>query len=217
MNLTKKSMNNLIESLNWRYATKKYAPEKKLTGDQLNTLLEAVRLAPTSFGLQPFRVIVVSDPAVRAKLRAVGYGQSPITDASHFLVFAAKTDLGIKTVDEFIALTASVRNKPNDSFNEYHKMVLGAIANNTPEQNTAWAARQAYIALGTLLTAAAVSGIDATPMEGFDHKGFDDVLGLEKLNLTAVVAAAIGFRAEDDDYAKLKKVRFPKEQFFIEM
>ncbi len=210
-------MKNLIESLNWRYATKKYDPAKKLTGEQLATLLEAVRLAPTSFGLQPFRVIIVDAPDLRTKLRAAGYGQSPITDASHFLVFAAKTDLGIKTVDEFIGLTAAVRNQPNDTFNEYHKMILGSIANNSPEQNTAWAARQAYIALGTLLTAAAMNEIDATPMEGFDRKGFDDVLGLEKLNLTTAVAVAVGFRAADDEYAKLKKVRFPKEKFFIEM
>jgi nitroreductase len=210
-------MKDLIESLNWRYATKKYDPEKKLIDAQLEILLEAARLAPTSFGLQPFRIIIVADPEVRAKLRAAGYGQSPITDASHFLVFAVKTDLGIKTVDEFIALTASVRNKPNDSFNDYHKMILGAIANNTPEQNSAWAARQAYIALGTLLTAAAMNEIDTTPMEGFDHKGFDDVLGLEKLNLTAVAAVAIGFRAADDGYAQLKKVRFPKDKFFIEI
>jgi len=210
-------MKDLIEALNWRYATKMYDPEKKLNDEQINALLEAVRLTPTSFGLQPFRVIIISNAAVRAKLRDAGYGQSPITDASHFLVFAAKTDLGIKTVDEFIALTAAVRNKPNDSFNEYHKMVLGMIANNAPEQNTAWAARQAYIALGTLLTAAAITEIDATPMEGFDHEGFDEVLGLKKLNLTAVVAAALGFRAAGDEYAKLKKVRFSKEKLFIEI
>jgi nitroreductase len=204
-------MKNLIESLNWRYATKKYDPAKKLTQEQIDMLLEAVRLAPTSFGLQTFRVFNIESADVRAKLAVVGYGQQPITNASHFLVFAAKTNLSPMDVDELIALTAEKRQASIESLAGYHQMISGSIASRTPEQNTQWAAKQAYVALGFLLEAAALNEIDATPMEGFDPKGFNEVLGLDKLNLTAVVCAALGFRAADDDYAKAAKVRLPKE------
>jgi len=210
-------MKNIIEALNWRYATKKYDPAKKLSAEQMNTLLEAVRLAPSSFGLQPFRAFVITNPEVRTKLRAAAWNQSPLTDASQVIVFAAMTDLGAKTVDEFIALTAEVRSLPVDKLADYHKMISGSIAARTPEQNTAWAARQAYIALGVLMLAAAENEIDATPMEGFDPKQFNEILGLEAMNLTAVVVAALGFRAADDEYINLKKVRFPKDKFFIEI
>jgi len=208
-------MKNVIEALNWRYATKKYDPAKKLSAEQIETLLEAARLAPTSFGLQPIRLVNVTDPAIRAKLRTAAHGQSAVTDASHFVVFAATTDLGPKQVEEFTALVAATRNVPIESLADYNKMIGGTLASRTAEQNTDWAAKQAYIALGILLLAAAENEIDATPMEGFDAKQFTEILGLAKLGLTAVVAAAIGFRAEDDSYIKLTKVRFPKEKFII--
>lgn len=210
--LMTRTMKNMIEALNWRYATKKYDPTKKLSAEQIDMLLEAVRLAPTSFGLQSFHVFVVTNDEVRAKLAAAGYGQQPIAGASHFIVFAAKTNLSATDVDELISLTSTTRNVPVESLVTYHQMVSGAVAGKTPEQNTVWAAKQAYIALGVLLTAAALNEIDATPMEGFDPKGINEVLGLDKMNLTAVVCAALGFRAADDTAAGYAKVRLPKEK-----
>ncbi len=210
-------MKNTFEALNWRYAIKKYDSTKKLSAEQIELMLEAVRMAPTSFGLQPFRAILVSNPEVRAKLCAAGYGQSPITDASHFLVFAAMTDLSPTTVDKFISLVSAVQGKTIDQLSGYHQMISGSIASRTPEQNTDWAARQAYIALGVLLTAAATNEIDATPMEGFNPKEFNAILGLDEMHLTAVCCAALGFRAAGDEYATNPKVRLPKDKLFIEI
>jgi nitroreductase len=215
--LMRRIMKNLIESLNWRYATKKYDPTKKLSAEQIDMLLEAVRLAPTSFGLPSFRVFVVTNNDIRAKLAAAGYGQQPIIGASHFIIFAAKTNLSVADADELLALTSTTRNVPVESLVEYHQMVSGAIARNTPEQNIVWAAKQAYLALGVLLTAAALNEIDATPMEGFDPKGFNEILGLDKMNLTAVVCAAVGFRAADDAAAGYAKVRLPKDKLITEV
>ena len=208
---------NIIDALNWRYATKQYDASKKLSDAQLSTVLEAIRLAPGSFGIRFFKVFLVNDPAVRAKLRAAAWGQSPFTDASSVLVFAARTDIGPAAVDEFIALTAKTRGITIESLKSYDDMIKGSVASRSPEQNTQWAARQAYIALGVALSAAAVEGIDSTPMEGFDPKQFDEILSLAKLDLTSVVCLALGTRSTEDAYAKLKKVRPAKEQIVTEV
>lgn len=206
---------NIIEKLKWRYAVKKFDTRRKLTNDQLAYLLEAINLAPTSYGLQPFKVLLVEDKAIREKLKAQAWGQGQVTDASQLIVFAAQTQLSAKDVDAFVANISKTRNIPVEALAEYEGMMKNTIQSRTPEQLTQWAARQAYIALGFLLSAAASANIDACPMEGFSNEAFDDLLGLKEKGLTSVVMATVGYRSEDDGYQNLAKVRKPLEEIII--
>jgi len=206
---------SLIDKLQWRSAIKKFDPAKKLTADQLDNLLSAVQLAPSSYGLQSYKVIVVRDAETKAKLRAAGYDQAQITDSSALFVFASVTNLDNDFGKKFIDLVASTRNVARETLQGYEQVVLGALNGRTKEQNIAWSHKQAYIALGVLLSAAADQGIDAGPMEGFDAEKFDEILGLKEKGLTASVIAAVGFRADDDRYSQMIKVRRPKEELFI--
>ncbi|TFF36488.1 NAD(P)H-dependent oxidoreductase [Mucilaginibacter psychrotolerans] len=208
-------MMSLTDQLKWRYATKKFDSTKRLSAEQLDYLLEAIQLAPSSYGLQHYKVIVVENPEVRAKLREAAYGQPQVTDASQLIVFAAETNIDEAYVKSFVDLVAETRNVSRESLAGLEGMVLGGIANRTPEQLLLWAQKQAYIALGILLAAVAAEGIDAVPMEGFDPAKFDEILGLKEKGLTATVIAAVGFRAEDDAYSKLVKVRRPQSELFI--
>lgn len=206
---------NIIEKLKWRYAVKKFDTRRKLTNDQLAYLLEAINLAPTSYGLQPFKVLLVEDKAIREKLKAQAWGQGQVTDASQLIIFAAQTKLSAKDVDAFVANISKTRNIPVEALAEYEGMMKNTIQSRTPEQLTQWAARQAYIALGFLLSAAASANIDACPMEGFSNEAFDDLLGLKEKGLTSVVMATVGYRSEDDGYQNLAKVRKPLEEIII--
>ncbi len=210
-------MRTIIDALSWRYAVKEFDPNKKLSKEQLGVLLEALRLSPSSIGLQPWKFILVENPDLRAKLREASYGQSKVTDASHFIVFAARKDLDEAYVDRFVALTAKTQGVDAASLSGLKDMAMGALRSRTPEALVEWSARQAYIALGVLLAAAAAEGIDACPMEGFDPKKYDEILGLEAQGLAAQVAVAVGFRSEGDAYARLPKTRFPKEEVVVEM
>ena len=210
-------MQNITQALNWRYATKEYDTTKKLTDEQLDVLLKAIELTPTSFGIQAYKAIVVTNPEIRAKLRAAAWNQPQITDASHLIVFAVPTNLSEAHVDEYVANIAKVRNVSLESLNEYSGMMKGSVSSKTPEQRTEWLAKQVYIALGFLLETAAIENIDATPMEGFDPKQFDEILGLAAENLTSVVIATVGFRSESDAYAKLAKVRYGREELVKEV
>jgi len=208
-------MEQTITALNWRYATKKFDTSKKLTDEQLSMLEETLRLSPSSYGLQPWKFIVVSDPEVRAKLRAAGYNQPQITDASQLVVFAVPKVVDDALVDVFIQSVADAKGMPVDGLKGYADMIKGSLAGKSPEARVEWAARQVYIALGFLLAAAAGAGIDACPMEGFDPKKFDEILGLGALGLESKVVAAIGFRSSDDENAGMPKFRFPKEKVII--
>lgn len=208
-------MKNIIDSLNWRYATKAYDTNKKLTTEQVETLTEAVRLSPSSYGLQTYKVIHVKNPETREQLKAAAWGQTQLTDASELFVFAVKTDVNESNVDEFINLVATTRNIPNESLTEYSSMIKGTVNSLSPEHKEAWASRQAYLGLGVLLTTAALHEIDATPMEGFDNAKFDEILGLKELNLKSVVICALGYRSENDTYASLAKVRESKGNIFV--
>ena len=210
-------MKNMIDAMQWRYATKVFDADKKLTKEQIDLLLEALRLAPSSFGLQPWRVIVVTDPDVREKLRQAGYGQAQFTDASQVIVFAAKKDLRDSDVDEFITLTARERGGAVSDLSEYAGMMKQFLSGLSTEKRIEWASRQAYLGLGVLLATAAHEGIDACPMEGFDLSAFNEILGLEEKGLTTCVVATVGFRSETDQTALLPKVRFPKEEFIREI
>jgi nitroreductase / dihydropteridine reductase len=209
-------MNNIIEALNWRYATKIFDPNKKISDADLQTILEAGNLAPTSYGLQPFRIINVIDPAVRAELRAVSYNQSQVTDASALLVLAVRTDIDAAYVDEYVSRIATIRSMPVEALTGYSDMMKGTVAGRTAEANKAWSAKQSYVALGTMVATAATLGVDSCPMEGFDAAGLDSVLGLADHNLASVAYLTLGYRSETDEFAGYKKVRLAMEDFVIE-
>jgi nitroreductase len=206
---------SIIDKLKWRYATKKFDTNKKLSAEQLDLLLDAIQLAPSSYGLQHYKVLVIENPEVRAKLREAAYGQPQITDASQLIVFAAEANMNEEYVKNFVDLIADTRNAPRESLGGLEGMLVGAINGRTPEQRVLWAQKQAYIALGVLVAAAADQSIDAGPMEGFDPAKFDEILGLKEKGLTATVIAAVGFRSEEDAFSKLVKVRRPKSELFI--
>lgn len=210
-------MKNITEALQWRYAVQMFDQEKKLTQDQLTTLTEAMRLSASSFGLQPWKFIVVTDPAIRRKLREAAWDQSKVTDASHFIVFAVRKNIDAGLVDAYMASVAKTRGVKTEDLKVFGDRIKGFLAAKTPEALREWGTRQVYIALGTLLTTAAVEGIDAGPMEGFDPKKFDEILGLDKLGLESRVAAAVGFRSEKDAASKQAKVRFAREEVIIEI
>jgi nitroreductase len=203
-------MNNspIIDALQWRYATKKFDASKKVSEADLHELLEAARLAPSSYGLQPWGFVVVTDPALRKRLREHAWNQAQIEDASHLIVLCARTDVDEKFVKRYVESIAKTRNVPVESIKGYEDMMVGFVKGETPASMVAWAQRQVYLALGVLLEAAALKRIDACPMEGFDPAKFDEVLALKKHNLTAAVLCTLGYRAADDHSAKHLKVRF---------
>ncbi len=210
-------MNTIIDALKWRYATQVFDQTKKLSANQLDTILESAILAPTSFGLQPVRFILVKNPEIRAKLREAGYNQPKITDASDLVVIAVPKVMNDATVDEFIQSISDVRGLSLESLRGYSDMIKSAVNGRTPEQRVEWATRQGYIALGVIIAACALEGVDAGPMEGFDPKQFDEILGLDAMGLESKVMIAIGFRSEEDTMAHAAKVRFPKGKMIIEI
>ena len=203
----------LLDALEWRYATKVFDPNKKIPTEVWKTLERALVLSPSSYGLQPYRFIVLTDPAKRAELLPHSWNQRQVVEASHLVVFTARTTITEANVDHLIQLIIQVRKIPAESLKTYRDMMLGDLVNG-PRSKIAheWAARQAYIALGNLLTSAAVLGVDACPMEGFVPTEFDDVLGLKNSGYAAVVCCALGYRSPDDKYSKLPKVRFDTKE-----
>ncbi|RYJ45805.1 NAD(P)H-dependent oxidoreductase [Flavobacterium beibuense] len=208
-------MKNYIESLNWRYATKKYDPAKKVSQNDLETLKEAVQLSVSSMGLQPYKVLIIENPEVREQLKAAGYNQDGITESSHLFVFAYEKNVNETHVDAYMENISKVRQVEKESLKPFENMVNGFIQNQTEEGLNAWASKQAYIALSTLINTAALLHIDATPMEGFNAQQFDEILGLDKLGLSTAVIASVGYRHEEDGFQHLKKVRKPENELFI--
>ncbi|HZK92624.1 MAG TPA: NAD(P)H-dependent oxidoreductase [Prolixibacteraceae bacterium] len=206
---------DILSKLNTRYATKIFDPKKKVSEADMDKLLEAIRLSASSFGLQPYKVLVVEDPAIRAELRKAAWDQPQITDASALLVFAANFETSAETVDEFVDLVSHTRNIPKDALSGYSDMMKGTIQSQNPEQIDTWVSKQAYIALGFGLVSAAVLDIDACPMEGFSPSDFDRILDINKLGLKSKVIMAVGYRSDEDKYQHLAKVRQKKEDLFI--
>jgi nitroreductase/dihydropteridine reductase len=210
-------MDTLIKQLHWRYAVKQYDNNQKVADDQLELLKNVISLAPSSFGLQPFRVVLVEDTKTREKLRQASFNQSQITDASCLIVFAIENVIDEEFVDLYFKRLCQIRNQPPEGDIIKHRdAVVNFINHKTTEEKKAWATHQAYIALGFLLVAAAELGIDANPMEGFMASMYDDILGLRDIGLNAVVIAAIGHRHPDDFFQRLAKVRKPAEELFIQ-
>ncbi|HEY0895761.1 MAG TPA: NAD(P)H-dependent oxidoreductase [Sphingobacteriaceae bacterium] len=205
----------LIESLNWRYASKRMNGQP-VPAEKVEHILEAISLAPSSMGLQPYTVLVITDPELKARISPIAYNQPQITESSHLLVFAAWADITPAQIDEFISHTAATRNAPVESLEDFRNTLLGIITGNTAEQNYNWAARQAYIAFGTGIAAAAEARVDATPMEGFDGPALDELLGLNEKGLKSVTLLPLGYRDTANDWlVNLPKVRRQKEKLFI--
>ncbi|MBA2610587.1 MAG: NAD(P)H-dependent oxidoreductase [Bacteroidetes bacterium] len=205
---------DVLEKLNWRYAVKKYT-NAKIPQDKLNRILEAIRLSASSIGLQPYSVLVIENQELRKKLLPAGNNQPQIIEASQLIVFAAWETVTEEKISAYIKDIAEVRGVTIESLEGFKGMMAG-LPGRDAEQNFNWAARQTYIALGTGLVAAAIEGVDATPMEGFNAPAFDEILNLKEKGLRSVSIMALGYRdAERDPFAKLKKVRRSKENLFI--
>lgn len=208
-------MSNFIQDANWRYATKKFDASKKISSQDLDTLKEAIRLSASSYGLQPYQVLIVENPELRAQLQPVSWGQSQIVDASHLLVFAIETNYGDAQIDTYIKNIIETRGVPAESVEGYAQMMKGNISSLPLEARNTWAAKQSYIALANLLNAAAELKIDVTPMEGFAPAEYDKILGLTEKGLHATLVATVGYRSEDDATQNYKKVRKSNEDLFI--
>ena len=207
------SNETLLAQLNWRYATKKFDPSKKIPASDWAALEQALILTPTSYGLQPYKFLILTDPALRARLVPASWGQTQPADCSHYVVFAARAQNTEADVDRYIARMAEVRGAASESLVGFKKVLMGDVVHGERGQVALeWASRQAYIALGNFMTAAAFVGVDTCPMEGFKPAKYDEILGLPAQGFRAVVACAAGYRAADDKYASLPKVRFPASE-----
>jgi nitroreductase / dihydropteridine reductase len=204
---------SLINDLNWRYATKAMNGEV-VSEEKLNAILDATNLASSSYGLQPYSILVVSNEAIKMQLQAAAYGQAQVGSSSHVLVFCVPAKLTADDAKIFIENVAATRGIPLEALAGYQGMIAGTINGLNEAQQQTWAAKQAYIALGTALIAAAEQKVDACPMEGFDTAKFDEILGLEAKGLKSVVIMPIGFRSAEDATANYKKVRKAKAEMF---
>lgn len=211
-------MEQYLEKLKWRYATKKFDTSKKLSREQLELLSEAARLAPSSFGLQPWKFYIVSNPEILTQMRAVGYNQAQITEASHVFVITSRIGLNENDVQAYIDDICTTRSMTPDMLEGYKQMMLGAVSGKTNAGSLDdWSARQAYIALGFILSAAAQNGIDACPMEGFDASAIEKILGTREEGYAVQAICPVGFRSSEDEQAMWPKVRFSREKMVKEI
>lgn len=206
-NLTKK-----LSTLHWRYATKKFDNQKKLSPEELDLILESGRLAPSSFGLQFWKFLVIENKDLREKIQTAAWNQTQVTDASHLIVLATPNEYHSNRVDEYVTEIAQTRGKTVESLKGYADMMKGTASQMGKEGFINWVDKQVYIALGFMMYTAAEHQIDSCPLEGFDQKQVDQILGLEKQGLHSVVLLPIGHRSKDDQYAEQKKVRYPAEK-----
>lgn len=208
-------MIKFLENQNWRYATKKFDASKKISTEDLNTLKEAIRLSSSSYGLQPYKVIIVENPELRAKVQPAAWGQSQIVEASHLIIFANETQLKEQDIDNYITNISRTRNIPAESLAGYADFMKSKILTLPDDKKNIWTSKQTYLALGNLLNAAAELKIDVTPMEGFVPEQVNEVLGLEKLGLNTSLIATLGYRHEEDATQHYAKVRKSEEELFI--
>jgi len=202
-----------LAQLNWRYATKQFDPARKISPEDWAVIEEALILSPSSYGLQPWKFIVITDQEIREKLFPATWNQRQVLDCSHYLVFAVNTRMTEEHIDKHIARTVEIRGGAIEAMQRGRNVMVGDVVTGARSaQGIVWAAHQAYLALGNLITSAALMGIDTCPMEGFEPGQYDKILDLPAKGLTSVVCCAAGYRASDDKCATLKKVRFPREQ-----
>ena len=208
-------MSTFLDHQNWRYATKKFDATKKITVEDLNTLKEAIRLSSSSYGLQLYKVFIIENPELRAKIEPAAWGQSQIVDASHLIVFANQTTVTDADIDGYLNNVAETRNIPVTALNGYGDFMKSAIGSKSDEEKSNWTSKQTYLALANLMNAAAELKIDVTPMEGFVPAQVNDILGFNELGLNAALLAPIGYRSEEDATQHQKKVRKSNEELFI--
>lgn len=207
----------LLTALNWRYATKKMNG-KAVPQDKVDIILEAAYLAPTSSGLQPFEVLVITNPALKEQIRKIAFDQSQITDSSHVVVFAAWDNYSDERITQIFAHIVNERGLPSNTMDDYKQRLFNIYLNRSANENFEHAARQAYIGFGMAIAAAAELRVDATPMEGFDNQALDELLNLKEKGLKSVTLLPLGYRDEENDWLlALKKVRKPKEEFLTEI
>ncbi|MFA9190649.1 NAD(P)H-dependent oxidoreductase [Flavobacterium sp. FZUC8N2.13] len=208
-------MSTFLENQNWRYATKKFDATKKISNEDLNTIKEAIRLSSSSYGLQPYKVIIVENPELRAKIQPAAWGQSQIVEASHLIIFANEIQLKEQDIDNYVINISATRNIPVEALSGYADFMKSKILTLPEETKNVWTAKQTYLALENLLNAAAELKIDVTPMEGFIPEQVNEILGLEKLGLNTSLIATLGYRHEADDTQHYKKVRKSEQELFI--
>ncbi|MGA9638667.1 NAD(P)H-dependent oxidoreductase [Flavobacterium sp.] len=208
-------MNTFIDNQNWRYATKKFDASKKISTEDLNTLKEAIRLSSSSYGLQPYKIVIIENPELRAKIKTAAWGQSQIVDASHLIIFANMTTVTETEIDNYLTNISITREIPLESMAGYSDFMKSKILTLSSESSNIWASKQTYLAMGNLLNAAAELKIDVTPMEGFVPAQVNEILGLDKLNLNASLIATLGYRHSEDATQHYKKVRKSNEELFL--
>lgn len=207
------SSSSVVDALNWRYATKQFDPERKIPADTWADIEKSLVLTPSSFGLQPWKFIVVDDPAVREAILPNAWNQRQVVDCSHLVVIAAVTDLGEDEINQLIEVSAQQRGVDPDTLDGYREMMIGMIVKGMDaEARRNWAVRQGHIALGNLMTVAAMLQVDACPMEGFVPAEVDKILGLPERGLTAALLCPLGYRAADDKYAAAPKIRYSTDE-----
>ncbi|MCC9136182.1 nitroreductase family protein [Pontibacter silvestris] len=206
---------SLIDNLNWRYATKRMTGER-VPQEKVDCILDAIRLSASSVGLQPYTIFVIENEKLRKQIQPVAWNQPQLLEASHVVVFAAWDGISEAQVDEYMQNIATTRGVAEETLTDFKKSIMGSITSKSQEQQYEWAARQAYIALGTALAAAAEQKVDATPMEGFDPAGLDALLNLKEKGLRSVLMLPLGYRQGAADFlASAKKVRRDKEKLFV--
>jgi nitroreductase len=206
----------LLQQLKWRYAAKSFDPAKKISAADWSALEQALILTPTSYGFQPYRFVVVTDQATKEKFVPCSWNQKQPAECSHFVIFAAKETVAEADVDYYLAHVAQVRTVPIESLGGFKRALMGDIVHGPRGKSQhEWATRQAYIAIGNFMTAAAMVGVDTCPMEGIDPVKYDDITGLTGKGYRTVVACAAGYRAAGDKYATATKVRYPAEEVVI--
>ncbi|MBT8261290.1 MAG: NAD(P)H-dependent oxidoreductase [Bacteroidia bacterium] len=205
----------IINKLQWRYATKKFDPNKTLSEEKLEILKEAFNLTATSYGLQPLRLIVVSDPEIKEQLVPISMDQQQVKDASHVLIFCTESTVNSKYIKEHFNRVEDIRDTPREILDPFELYLLQSFSEKKPEDIEQWMTKQAYLAMGNLLTVCALEDIDACPMEGFDPEKYDELLQLTQKGLRSVLVMPVGHRADDDMFADLKKVRRGVEKVVI--
>ncbi len=208
---------DIIEQLKWRYATKKFDESKKLTKEKLAILKESFNLTATSYGLQPLKMVAIGDDALKKKLVPLTMNQKQVENASHVFVLCTERAVNSEYIKNYFDLVEETRNTPREILDPFQSYLIEDFSNKPLDKIEIWMAKQAYLALGNLLTVCALEDIDSCPIEGFDPKKYDELLGLEKLGLRSVLVLAVGYRAEDDFFSDLKKVRRGVDEVVIDM
>lgn len=204
----------LLENLNWRYATKKFDTTKKISDENIEKLKKAMQLSASSYGLQPYKILIIKNKDLKEKLRPVSWGQAQITDSSHLIVFCSKLQMKKSDVLEFMQLKSEAYNKDIKEFEESIDFVAGKLGEKSEDEQKCWTSKQTYIVIGILLAACSELRIDSCPMEGFEPDKYDEILGLTEQGLTASVIATIGYRSKEDKAQFAPKVRKSESELF---